>query len=105
MGGKKADGHRTNTVEALDMNSNKLALIDLKLPKQRSGFASVLYKDQVILVGGNDGNVLNRVDSLSLRDMKWHSLPPMLLRRDELAVTVGPDMKIYAIGGYGGPDK
>lgn len=29
----------------------------------------------------------------------------MLIRRDELAVTMGPDSKIYAVGGYGGPDK
>lgn len=29
----------------------------------------------------------------------------MRSRRDELAVTLGPDGKIYAIGGYGGQEK
>lgn len=28
----------------------------------------------------------------------------MNLTRDELAATVGPDMNIYAVGGYGGPE-
>jgi len=29
----------------------------------------------------------------------------MIMNRDELAVAMGPDLKIYAVGGYGGPDK
>lgn len=29
----------------------------------------------------------------------------MMLKRDELSVTIGPDNKIYAVGGYGGSDK
>lgn len=29
----------------------------------------------------------------------------MIHNRDELAVAVGPDQKIYAIGGFGGPNK
>jgi hypothetical protein len=29
----------------------------------------------------------------------------MIVKRDELAVCIGPDNKIYAIGGYGGSDK
>lgn len=29
----------------------------------------------------------------------------MIMARDELAVAVGPDLKIYAVGGYGGTDK
>jgi hypothetical protein len=29
----------------------------------------------------------------------------MKFRRDELAVALGPDNKIYAMGGYGGADK
>ena len=36
---------------------------------------------------------------------KWDRMPYMIMRRDELAVTVGPDNKIYAVGGYGGSDK
>lgn len=29
----------------------------------------------------------------------------MKMPRDELAVALGPDGKIYAVGGYGGPEK
>jgi hypothetical protein len=56
-------------------------------------------------VGGNDGRVLNRVDILDLDNMKWEKLANMLVRRDELASIIGPDNKIYAVGGYGGSDK
>lgn len=42
---------------------------------------------------------------LDLETMKWEKLPSMLTRRDELAATIGPDGKIYAVGGYGGSDK
>ena len=34
--------------------------------------------------------------------MNWQSLPPLLERRDELAVVVGPDRCVYALGGFGG---
>ena len=37
--------------------------------------------------------------------MKWVKLPSMIQKRDELAVALGPDNKIYAVGGYGGADK
>lgn len=32
-------------------------------------------------------------------------LPSLNYARDELAVALGPDLKIYAVGGYGYPDK
>ena len=34
--------------------------------------------------------------------MNWHKCASMINRRDELASCLGPDNKIYAIGGYGG---
>ena len=61
--------------------------------------------NKIIVVGGNDGHVLNKVDVLDLVSFKWEKLPSMIMRRDEHAVTIGPDGKIYAVGGYGGPDK
>jgi len=77
--------------------------------KAKSGFASVLIHnepkqlDQLMVIGGNDGQVQNRVEFMNL----WDSLRPkcasMISRRDELAACLGPDGKIYAIGGYGGP--
>ena len=60
---------------------------------------------KIVVIGGNDGKVLDKVDALDLKTMKWLKMPNLLMMRDELAVTVGPDNKIYAVGGYGGPDK
>ena len=57
------------------------------------------------MIGGNDGQVLSRVDSLNMKTMTWSKLPSMKMPRDELAVALGPDGKIYAVGGYGGPEK
>jgi len=35
---------------------------------------------------------------------EWEALPHMRQRRDELAAVVDLDQRIYAIGGFGGPD-
>jgi hypothetical protein len=48
---------------------------------------------------------LDKVESLDLKTHTWQQLPYLNVARDELAVTVGPDFKIYAVGGYGGSDK
>ena len=76
--------------------------------KPKSGFASVFMHnpikrtDIVMVIGGNDGQVQNRVEYLSLHDLQWHKCSSMITRRDELAAVIGPDNKVYAIGGYGG---
>jgi hypothetical protein len=57
------------------------------------------------VVGGNDGKVLDKVESLDLKTHSWTVMPSLNIPRVELAVTVGPDFKIYAVGGYGGSDK
>lgn len=81
----------------------------IKMRKAKSGFASVLVHneakdvDQLMVIGGNDGQVQNRVEFMNLWDYQWHKCASMISRRDELAACLGPDGKIYAIGGYGGP--
>jgi hypothetical protein len=35
----------------------------------------------------------------------WSKFPKMNMKRDELAACLGPDGRIYAIGGYGGVDN
>lgn len=78
----------------------------VQLPKPRSGFAAVKGRDNRLYVcGGNTGSVLRRLDCFNLKTGKWLRLADMKFRRDELAVTLGPDSKIYAIGGYGGADN
>ena len=61
----------------------------------------------MFLIGGNDGHILNKVEMLdfSITDPSWTITSHMKIKRDELAVTVGPDGMIYAIGGYGGQDR
>lgn len=105
LGGKKFDGHRTNAIEVFDPWSGEVKMIKQTLPKPRSGFSGLALENKLIIVGGNDGHVLNTVDALVLDTMTWEKLPPMITKRDELAVTLGPDGKIYAVGGYGGSDK
>ena len=74
------------------------------MPKPRSGFASCVKKDEgkIFFCGGNSGSVLRKIDCLDLKKGKWSRLPDMIQKRDELAVTLGPDGMVYAIGGYGG---
>jgi len=60
---------------------------------------------KIFLIGGNDGKVTNTVDVLDLPAGTWTSRTPMLSKRDELAACIGPDEKIYVIGGYGGGDN
>lgn len=80
---------------------------EMKLRKPRSGFAAVALKGEntIFVIGGNDGTIQSRVESLNLRNKTWSKVPKMHLKRDELAACLGPDNKIYAIGGYGGGDN
>lgn len=75
-----------------------------KLPKPRSGFASCVKREEgkIFFCGGNSGSVLKKFDCLDLKKGKWSRWPEMIQKRDELAVALGPDGKVYAIGGYGG---
>lgn len=86
------------------MKTNKFKVLPFKLPKARSGFASCVRKEEgkIFFCGGNSGSVLRKFDCLDLKKGKWSRLPDMIHKRDELAVAMGPDSKIYAIGGYGG---
>ena len=60
----------------------------------------------MLVIGGNDGNsILNAFEAYNLKEKKVKKMPTMIHNRDELAVAVGPDQKIYAIGGFGGPNK
>jgi hypothetical protein len=60
---------------------------------------------KVMIIGGNDGRVQNRVECLNLFTGAWSKLPKMNMKRDELAACMGPDGRVYAIGGYGGGDN
>ena len=104
FGGKLSDGQRTADIEEFNMKTNKFKVLPFKLPKPRSGFASCVKKEdgKIFFCGGNSGSVVRKFDCLDLKKGKWSRCPDMLHKRDELAVALGPDGKIYAIGGYGG---
>ena len=40
-----------------------------------------------------------------LETKKWTRLPDLTEKRDELAIALGEDQKIYAVGGFGGKSK
>lgn len=104
FGGKQVDGQRTGEIEEYNLKTNKFKTLPFKMPKPRSGFASCVKRDEgkIFFCGGNSGSVLRKFDCLDLKKGKWSRLPEMIHKRDELAVALGPDGKIYVIGGYGG---
>jgi N-acetylneuraminic acid mutarotase len=104
FGGKFADGQRSGEIEEYNIKTNKFKILPFKLPKPRSGFAACVKRDEgkIFFCGGNSGSVLRKFDCLDLKKGKWSRCPEMLHKRDELAVALGPDGRVYAIGGYGG---
>ena len=107
FGGKDQDGQRTDAIEVYNCESNTWTNAEFKMRKPRSGFAAVTLKNEnkIYVIGGNDGRVQNRVECLNLNTKLWSKIPKMNMKRDELAACLGPDNKIYAIGGYGGGDN
>jgi len=103
LGGKDPEGQRTDSVEVFDGQRWRPA--DFKLRKPRSGFALVQLEEKLVVIGGNDGRVQNRVECMNLKTRHWSKLPKMNMKRDELAACMGPDGRIYAIGGYGGGEN
>jgi hypothetical protein len=46
--------------------------------------------------------VNNNFEYLEFSCKEWRILPNMSSKREELGLTIGPDNKIYAIGGFSG---
>lgn len=76
------------------------------LESVRSGFGTVVLNEEVVVIGGNDGDcILKIVEKYNQNTGCWLRLESLNESRDELASTVGRDGKVYAIGGFGGPDN
>jgi influenza virus NS1A-binding protein len=106
IGGKQA-GKRISTTEVYSPVSNEWSVGDLEMISPRSGFSAMAissnnYTDDIYVAGGSDGVPLKNFEMWNGEE--WVNLPPLKYRRDELAGTVGPDLNIYAVGGYGGND-
>lgn len=61
----------------------------------------------IYICGGNtNGHITNSCLTIDIMSSsQWVQIPSMHCRRDEFSLTMGPDHKIYAIGGFGGPDR
>ena len=99
---------------------NALKPSQIHLTSAKSGFGAVIIQgnsleswpdpdalsDFVYLCGGNDGTtILKTFECMNTQSRLWKALPCLQYRRDELALAVGTYNCIYAIGGFGGPDK
>lgn len=101
MGGKQS-GKRVSSTETYSPLSNEWVPGEFELLSSRSGFSAISISNDIYLIGGSDGVPLKNFELYNGED--WTSLPNLKSRRDELSGTVGPDLNIYAIGGYGGND-
>jgi hypothetical protein len=72
----------------------------MNLTCAKSGFGVAINKlDNIYVVGGNDGEkILSTLEIYDYHLRKVSKLAEMKEKRDELAVTIGSDNKIYAIG-------
>lgn len=100
--GGKVDGKRTASSEVYDPISSRTSESDLRLPAPRSGFALTLVNTDLYIIGGSDGVPLKSMDLWNGHN--WTTAPSMKVRREELAAVLGPDLQIYALGGYGGSE-
>lgn len=74
--------------------------------KSRSGFGITIVENEIYLIGGNDGeNILNTVETFNIKTKEWRKIQSMNEARDQLAIAVGNNEKIYAIGGFGGENN
>ena len=78
----------------------------VNLQKKRSGFGVVSIDHLIYIIGGNDGDsILSSFECLNTETGEWKKKESMAEPRDELAVCVGKDNIIYAIGGFGGKNN
>lgn len=95
--------------------------VEMKLSSNKSGFGTIVKNgmnpknclkvsifrlDDLYIIGGNDGtSILNVAEIYQLKEKRIKKLKSMNHARDELAIAIGTDQKLYAIGGFGGPKK
>ena len=62
---------------------------------------------RIYVCGGNaNGHISSTCLIIDiLKSNEFVPISPMRCRRDEFALTIGPDHKLYAIGGFGGTER
>jgi len=101
LGGKVA-GKRVATSDDFLIPTSHSVEGGMRLSGIRSGFGCAVLQECVYIAGGSDGVPLKSMEIWT--GVEWSLGASMKVRRDELALVAGPDLQLYAIGGYGGPD-
>ncbi|WP_460220187.1 carboxypeptidase-like regulatory domain-containing protein [Psychroserpens sp. MEBiC05023] len=111
IGGKRLSTNRKkeyleNTIEVFDMASDKV-IIDHTNPHQAINFASFIYNDNVILMGGstsinkNGKKIYTDASHIyNITSGSWYDLPKMTTQKETQGVII--DNTIYLIGGHDG---
>ncbi|OXA83412.1 Kelch repeat-containing protein [Flavobacterium hercynium] len=109
LGGKRLAGNKEfleNRIEVFDLNKNEI-VIDKTNPHQAINFASFLYKDNIIVLGGavkstEKGQKVftNKTHFYNLTSGLWYELSDMPIAKETNGVLIGD--KIYLIGGNNG---
>ena len=99
LGGWKGSTQILAEVEAYDPASDSW-VAKAPLPTPRAGLAAVTAGGRIYTLGGGDNHsVFSTVEIYDPATDTWTSGPPLPLPRTGLAAAVGPDGRIYAIGG------
>lgn len=111
LGGKTVSKNRrtqylSNKIEVLNLNTNEIK-VDNTNPHQTVSFASVLYGDYIVVMGGSTKQnkngtkkYTNKSHFYNINTGLWYELSDMTNPKETKGVIVGD--KIYLIGGFNG---
>ena len=58
--------------------------------------------DVIYICGGSDGRITNTCELLDTFSHTIRQLPSMIVKREEHGICIGPDKKVYSVGGFDG---
>lgn len=101
IGGYNSTSGYLNSVEAYNPSTGVWAA-RAPMPTARMGLAAVVSNGRIVAFGGNTTTILNQTEAYTIATNSWSSLAPMPTPRTGAAAVVGPDGRIYVIGGNNG---
>ncbi len=90
-------------VDVYDIEKNEWITLEKEIPTQRAGNIAILYKDDVLVIGGesvNQTTAHNEVEALNTRDYTWRTYPSLLEGRHGTGALLF-DNHIYIASGCG----
>jgi N-acetylneuraminic acid mutarotase len=101
LGGISSTGTDLATVEVYDTASNTWTTL-FNMHTGRADLAAVSVNGHIYAIGGINSNVaLNTLEAYDTSINLWFPVSSMPTARDGLAAVLGPDSRIYALGGLG----